>query len=53
MDNNASPLYQMKDALNKALQSRDHQSQERPVIVMTRKQLEPIALLIKKGSLPP
>lgn len=50
MGNNATPLSQMKDALNKALQSRVRQSQELPLIVITPKSLELIASLIKKGD---
>lgn len=46
----STPLSQMKDALNKALQSHVHQSQKSPLIAITPKSLEPISLLIKKGS---
>ena len=51
MENNITPLSQMKDALNKALQSHAHQDQALHVIVITPKSLEPIISLIKKDSL--
>lgn len=51
MKNDITPLSQMKDALNKALQSHARQSQELPTIAITPKSLEPIVSLIKKDGL--
>lgn len=44
-----SPFFRMKGALEKVLQFRAHQSGERPVILISQKQLEPIISLTKKG----
>lgn len=51
MDNkNTTPLFQMKDALSKVLQSRVHQFEGSQLIVISQKSLEPIISLIRTGS---